>query len=80
MNKYLDTIVKTELGRMTRKAYLDLAINAKAIFWEAKREGIKKIRYFAGLGGNTMEINKTMYNYAMSKVDYRFNAQTGYGE
>jgi hypothetical protein len=79
-NKYLNTIVKTEKGSMTRKAYLDLAIKSKAIFWKAEREGIKTILYFAGLGSNTMKINKTMYEYAMSKIDYKFNFCTGYGE
>lgn len=80
MRLSLNKTVKTELGQMTVKEYLDKCIEAKAIFWEAKREGIKKIKYFAGLGSKTLEINKTMFKYAMSKVTYKFNAQTGYGE
>lgn len=80
MKLTLNKTVKTELGIMTVKDYLDKCISAKAIFWEAKREGVKRIRYFVALGKNSMEINKTMFNYAMSKVNYKFNAITGYGE
>lgn len=80
MNKYLDTVVNTELGKMTRKEYLDLAIKAKSLFWKVELEGVKTIKYFAGLGKNTMNINKSMYDYAISKVDYKMNFCTGYGE
>jgi hypothetical protein len=80
MNNYLNTVVNTELGKMTRKEYLDLAINAKALFWKVERENIKTIKYFAGLGKHTMKLNKTMYDYAISKVDYKMNFCTGHGE
>lgn len=80
MSNYLNTVVNTELGKMTRKEYLDLAINAKALFWKAELDGTKTIKYFAGLGKNTMKLNKTMYDYAISKVDYKMNFCIGHGE
>lgn len=80
MSNYLNTVVNTELGKMTRKEYLDLAINAKALFWKVELEGVKTIKYFAGLDKHTIKLNKTMYDYAISKVDYKMNFCTGYGE
>lgn len=80
MRTTLNKRVQTDLGKMTVKDYLDECVKSKAIFWEAKRDVVKRIRYFAALGRSTMELNKTMYDYAMSKVDYKFNAITGYGE
>lgn len=80
MSNYLNTVVNTELGKMTRKEYLDLAIKAKALFWKAEIEGVKTIRYFAGLGKHTIKLNKAMYDYAIFKVDYKMNFCTGHGE
>lgn len=80
MSKNLEKIVKTELGEMSIKSYLDICIKSKALFWKAEREGIKKIKYFAGLGSKSMEINKSMFDYAMSKVNYQMNFCTGIGE
>lgn len=68
----LSKVVNTELGTMTVKEYFDKAINCGAIFWEAKREGVKRIRYWANLGKNSIEINKTIYDYAILRVKKDF--------
>lgn len=79
-NKYLNTTINTDLGKMKRYEFIDKCIEAKALFWEAKREGIKQIKYFTGLDRNTIQINKTLFYYAMSKVNYKMNFCTGRGE
>ena len=76
--KYLEEIVKTELGIMSRKKYLDRCVSAKALFWEVKKDGTKTIKYFAGIGKISIKLNKTMFDYAMSKVDYKMDFRVDY--
>lgn len=77
--KYLNKIVKTEMGFISRKEYIDKCISFKALFWKSEKEGIKKIRYFIGFNKNTLEINKSMFDYAISKIDYKMDFCLGHG-
>ena len=65
----LGDIVKTELGEMTIQKYLDIAFEAGAKFWDAKREGEKKSKCFIWLSGKSLEISKSQFNYLESKKD-----------
>ena len=70
--KKIDDVVKTELGIMTVKDYIDICINAKAMFWfSTSPKGRKK--YFAGLGNNVIELKRFMYDYAIKNIKYEID-------
>lgn len=67
----LSDIVKTELGEITIQKYLDIAFDAAANFWDAKREGEKISKCFISLGTNVLQISKTQLKYLQNKKDLK---------
>lgn len=63
----LTDIVKTELGEMTIQKYLDIAFDAGANFWDAKREGEKNSKCYIWLNGKSLQISKGQFNYLENK-------------
>ena len=63
----LSDIVKTELGEMTIKKYLDICFDSGANFWDAKREGVKISKCYISLNGKFIEISKNQFKYLENK-------------